>query len=324
MRASHHATILQACGHPNRDPFEEPRVNAIVKPSISQAVANAPHRCVALETTLLAHGVPRADAPALADRLSAAVADAAATPAAIGVLEGVPTIGMSGEELARMLATPDVAKCNTANLGVLIHRRATAATTVSTTAELAALAGIRVFATGAIGGVHRGLADRLDISSDLAALARFPVAVVSSGVKGLLDVLSTREALESLGVPVVGYQTSTFPAFYVRASAADVDARFDDPAELADYAAWELARTGRGVLICNPAPESHAFTQAEFEEMLAEAERTASGASGRDVTPQILGSLHTQSGGRTLACNIALAESNAKLAGRLASAMPGQ
>lgn len=285
-------------------------------------IAAQPARCVALETTLLAHGVPRESAHGLADQLDEAVRESGAMPALIGVLDGVPTVGMSRDQLQRLLQADRVPKCNTANLGVAIYRQSHGATTVSTTAELAAAAGVRVFATGGIGGVHRHLAQRLDISSDLAALARFPVAIVSSGVKGLLDVLSTREVLESLGVPVVGYRCDSFPAFYVRESAAGLDARFDDPADLAGFIAHEIGRTGRGVLVCNPAPESHAFSQAAFEALLAEAERGTGHAIGRDVTPAILGTLHTLSGGRTLECNLALAISNARLAGQLAASLP--
>ena len=284
-------------------------------------IAAHPARCVALETTLLAHGVPRDAAPDLADRLDEAVRGGGAIPALIGVVDGIPTVGMTADQLSRLLDSGRVPKCNTANLGVAIHRKTSGATTVSTTAELATAAGVRVFATGGIGGVHRHLAQRLDISSDLAALARFPVAIVSSGVKGLLDVLSTREVLESLGVPVVGYRCDAFPAFYVRESGAGLDARFDDAADLAAFASAEMARTGRGVLVCNPAPEEHAFSQAEFEALLTEAERGTSHAIGRDVTPAILGTLHTLSEGRTLACNLALAISNARLAGELAAAI---
>src|SRR5690606_10624096 len=138
------------------------------------------------------------------------------------------------------------------------------ATTVSATMEIAAAAGLRLFATGGLGGVHRGYAQRLDISADLAALARFPVAVVCSGVKSLLDVESTREALESLGVPVVGFGTDRFPAFYRRASEAGVDARFDDPESLAAFLSQELARTGRAVVVANPIPAADEIAERDW------------------------------------------------------------
>ena len=276
---------------------------------------------VALETTLLCHGVPKANAPALAVRIDDAIKQSGASPALVGVVRGVPTVGMTADELRLLLEVDHVPKLNTANLGVTLHRRSHGATTVAATMELAAAAGVEVFATGGIGGVHKGYGDRLDISADLAALTRFPVAVVASGVKSILDVASTREALETLGVPVVGYRTDSFPAFYVRETDLPVDARFDDEADLAAFVHAELARIGRGVLVCNPCPEAHAFTQAEFDVALAEAERATAGASGRDATPAVLAALHERSGGRTLTTNIELAVSNAALAGRIAAAI---
>ncbi len=155
---------------------------------------------VALETTLLVHGVPREHGPGLAERLGDAVREGGARPAVVGIIGGRPIVGLLGEELAALCAAAEVAKVNTANLGVVLHRRLHGATTVSTTVELAARAGVRFMATGGIGGVHRGYGQHLDISADLATLARRPVAVVTSGVKSLLDVRATREALETLGV----------------------------------------------------------------------------------------------------------------------------
>jgi len=284
-----------------------------------------PH-AVALETTLLVHGVPRAEAPALAVQIDSAVRERGAAPAIVGLVAGVPTVGMTDAELAELLATDGVPKANTTNLGVLIHRRAHGATTVSATMELAAAARVRVFATGGIGGVHRDYGRRWDVSADLAALARFPVAVVSSGVKSLLDVVATREALETLGVPVVGYRCDRFPAFYRRESDAGVDARFDDPAELAGFVAAELTRTGRGVLIANPIPEPDELPAGLLEGWTARAHASAeeAGATGRDVTPHVLAHLHQISEGRTLAANIALVLSNARLGGAIAGAMPSQ
>ncbi len=270
---------------------------------------------VALETTLLVHGVPRAEAPALAARLAAAVREGGAQPATVGILHGRPVVGLTDAELATLLGADEVEKVNTANLGVAMHRRRHGATTVSTTVELAARAGIRFMATGGIGGVHRGYGQALDISSDLAALARCPVAVVTSGVKSLLDVRATREVLETLGVPVVGYQTDSFPAFYVRETDIALDARFDDPTDLAAFVRGQLARTGRGVVIANPCPAEHAMTEPAWEALLAQAQLAAPAATGRDVTPALLAQIHHLSGGASLRANVALAESNARLAG---------
>ena len=220
-------------------------------PTLNRAQAHP----VALETTLLVHGVPKESARPLAQELNTIVESEGATPALVGVVNGAPTVGMTPEELDTLLSAGSVAKANTANLGVLMARNLHAATTVSATMELAASAGIRLFATGGLGGVHPGFGAHLDISSDLAAFTRFPVAVVTSGVKSILDVVSTREALETLGVPVIGFKTDAFPAFYLRESGAGVDARFDDPDELASFIQLELARTGRGIVIANPIPE---------------------------------------------------------------------
>jgi pseudouridine-5'-phosphate glycosidase len=239
----------------------------------------------------------------------------------------MPTVGMTGEELSAMLAArdapPGVAKANAANLGLFIHRRQHAATTVSATMELAAAAGVRVFATGGIGGVHKGYATLPDVSADLAALARHPVAVVASGVKSLLDVAATREVLEAIGVCVVGFATDEFPAFFLRRSGLPVDARFDDEAELSAFLRHELARRASGVLVCNPIPEADELDPGRFGAWLTQAEKQAAeaGATGRGVTPAVLARLHAISDGATLRANLALVRSNAALAGRLARAI---
>lgn len=288
-----------------------------------QIVNRAGPAPVALETTLLAHGVPRDRGLPLAHELGEVVRRRGANPAIVGIIDGGAVVGMNDAELSRMLRAANVPKVNTSNLGIVIHRRSHGATTVSATMELAAAAGVRVFATGGIGGVHRHYGSRWDISADLAALARFPVAVVASGVKSLLDVESTREALETLGVPVVGFGTDRFPAFYLRHSGAGVDARFDEVADLARFASTELKRSGRGVLITNPIPEAEEISPARWDEWLEEAQRrvASSPVAGRDMTPALLSHLHEVSGGATLRANLALVRSNADLAARIAVAM---
>lgn len=283
-------------------------------------------RAVALETTLLIHGVPKESAFPLAEELDAIIAAEGASPAAVGVVSGRPVVGLTGDELQTLIDAPAVPKANSGNLGLLMHRGSHAATTVSATMELAAGAGVRLFATGGIGGVHRQYGERWDVSADLAALTRFPVAVVASGVKNLLDVVATREMLETLGVPVIGYRTDRFPAFYRRESDAGVDARFDDPDDLAAFIHAELDRTGRGVLVCNPIPPEAELEAARWDAWLAEAERHAGeqGAAGRAVTPAVLGALHRVSGGRTLEANLALVRDNASLAARLAARSPSR
>ncbi len=285
-------------------------------------MTNAPR--VALETTLLLHGVPVEAAPDLDRELRAICTSQGAEPALVGVIAGEPTVGITESQLAELLREgADIPKANTANLGLYLQRGQHAASTVSTTMELAADAGVRVFATGGIGGVHKGYGSAFDISADLAAFTRFPVAVVTSGVKSLLDVAATREALETLGVPVVGWRTDEFPAFYQRESGSGVDARFDDANELARFLSFELERTGRGVVVCNPIPEADELDPAQFAGWLREAEREAStaGVKGRDVTPFLLGRLHALSDGATLRANLALVRENARVAATLASEM---
>lgn len=288
---------------------------------MNDLLSRAKPRAVALETTLLLHGVPRTAALDLHHDLTRLITEAGAAPALIGVLHGTPVAGLTDTELQTLLDAGDVQKLNTANLGLAIHRREHGATTVSATMEIAAAAGIRLFATGGLGGVHHNLADRWDVSADLAALARFPVAVVASGVKSIIDVVSTREALETLGVTVVGFRTDAFPAFYLRDSDAGVDARFDDEAELAAFVAAELTRTGRGIVIANPIPEPDALDPGDFARWLdaAHARASASGARGRDVTPALLAALHELSESATLRANLALVRDNTQLAARIAT-----
>jgi pseudouridylate synthase len=278
---------------------------------------------VALETTLLLHGVPSTGARQLAADLASDVMAGGATPAVVGVVDGRAIAGLREDELELLLNEKKVPKANTSNLGVLLARKSHAATTVSTTMEIAAAAGIRVFATGGLGGVHQGWTQHLDVSADLFAFTRFPVAVVTSGCKSILDVVATREVLETLGVPVVGYETDRFPAFYQRESAARVDARFDDVESLAAFVAMELKRTGRGVVVANPIPAADEIEAELFTAWLQRAQGAAakSGATGRDATPAVLGQLHALSEGATLRANIALVRSNARLAGQLAKVM---
>lgn len=284
---------------------------------INRAGLNA----VGLETTLLVHGVPRGQGERLARELSEIVREAGAMPAFVGIFHGRGVVGMDFNELNEVLLEEHVEKANTANMGVLMHRGQHGATTVSATMELCAAAGVRLFATGGIGGVHRGYGERWDVSSDLAALARFPVAVVASGVKSLLDVTATREMLETLGVPVVGFRTERFPAFYLRDGGCSVDAVFEDEGELARYLAAELRRTSRGILVANPIAEADEITRRDWDRWMAEAEKRVGGPVGRDVTPRVLAAVHEASGGATLRANLALVRGNAKLAGALAATM---
>lgn len=273
---------------------------------------------VALETTLLAHGLPAGEGLPLAKELDAIIESRDARPATIGVLDGVPIVGMTRDELTSFLGRANIEKANTANLGPLIYQGATAATTVSATVSLAASAGIRVMATGGLGGVHRNMDQRLDISADLTALAQHPVAIVSSGVKAILDVASTRELLETLGIPVVGYKTDTFPAFYLTDSESGVDATFDKVDDIAGFARHHLASTGRGVLVVQPVPAEHAIEPHLWHQWLEEAQAATPAVQGRAATPAVLETLHRISDGKTLLTNLALVRANADLAAQVA------
>lgn len=272
---------------------------------------------VALETTLLVHGVPADAVPRLIDELREIAESCGAIPAVCGVWRGQARADLSKAEVMAMLYE-GVPKANTANLGLALFGGTSAATTVSGTMEIAAGEGVSFFATGGLGGVHRGYGTHLDVSADLAAFTRFPVAVVTSGVKSLLDVVSTREALETLGVTVIGVGTDHFPAFYLRESEAGVDARFDDLDELARFVRSELARTGRGIVLANPIPEADAIEPDRFAAWLAEANANVS-ATGRGITPAVLGELHRVSNGATLRANLALVRSNTRVAALLAA-----
>lgn len=274
---------------------------------------------LALETTLLLHGVPRGEGLPLANELAAITRKAGTEPMFVGLWRGRGVVGLSPAQLAALAKSPRVHKANTANLGVFMHRREHAATTVSTTLELAHAAGLKVMATGGIGGVHRGYAARLDVSADLLALTRFPLAVVCSGVKSLLDVVSTREALETLGVPVIGWKTDRFPAFYSRDGGAGVDAVFEDIADLAGFCRAELTRTGRGALVVNPIAKEHEIPPERFERWLRRV--GVRPGAGRGETPRVLAALHELSKGETLRANIALVRGNVALGAGLARAI---
>jgi pseudouridine-5'-phosphate glycosidase len=280
---------------------------------------------VALESTILAHGLPWPDNLALGRRLEAVVRAGGAVPATIAVLGGVARIGLTDAELAAVAeGGRRFAKAGAADLAVYLARGADAATTVSATAALAARAGIRVFATGGIGGVHRG--DSGDVSHDLEALARTPIAVVSAGAKAILDLPRTLEALETLGVLVVGLGTDVLPAFYTRSSGQAVPHRCDDVVELARIcrARWDLLGQG-GVLVCNPIPAEAALDAAAIDAAIDEALAAATGAgvTGKALTPFLLAHLAELTAGRSVVANRALAEHNAAVGAALAVAMAG-
>ncbi len=295
-----------------------------MSPEVADAVAgHAP--VVALESTLLSHGLPPGRNLEVARRLERTVRDAGAVPATIAVLDGVPRVGLTSAELERVCA-PDVGldKLSLRDLGPAVALRGSGATTVASTAALAHAAGIAVFATGGLGGVHHPLpgADvTWDVSADLGTLARTGVVVVCSGMKSILDIPATLEVLETHSVPVLGYRTDDFPAFYLRSSGLPVPHRVDDPAQAAAVFAAHRDFSDSGVLLANPVPAEHELDRATHDRLLAEGLELVRerGISGSDVTPVLLEHFHTASGGASLDANEALVLSNADLAARVAS-----
>jgi pseudouridine-5'-phosphate glycosidase len=294
-------------------------------PSHSEPVRQALHAggaVVALESTIIAHGLPRSRNLAVARELEAAVRAAGAVPATIAVLDGDPRIGLDEDGLERIAST-DMAKLSVRDLPLATARGADGATTVAATAHLAAHAGIRVFATGGLGGVHRGARESWDESADLLALARTPITVVAAGVKSILDVGATLERLETLGVSVAGWRTSRFPGFYLTDGGFDLDWRVDGADEVAAAMAAADALGVEGALVvANPVDAAQQLDPAEHERALAEGlERArAAGVTGKAVTPFLLDHLHRATEGRSLEVNIAVARSNASVAGAIAAA----
>jgi pseudouridine-5'-phosphate glycosidase len=279
---------------------------------------------VALESTAIAHGLPWPHNHEVARAMEAAVRAAGAVPATIAVLDGQVRVGLGAAEIERIARTPGLAKLSWRDLGVAVARGASGATTVAGTLAIARHVGIRVFATGGLGGVHRGAERTFDVSADLGALARTPCVVVCSGAKSLLDLPRTLELLETLGVPVLGYQTDELPAFYTRTSGLPVAARVESAAEAAAIARaqWTLGLES-SVVLAVPVPEAAALTEAEVAAAVAEAEgrATQAGVRGPGLTPYVLADLHARSAGRTLAANAALLVSNAAVAGAVAVAL---
>ena len=294
-------------------------------PGVREAI-DARRGVVALESTVIAHGLPRPTNLETARQLEQDVRDAGGFPATICIADGHAVIGAGAALLERLANEDGVAKVSTRDLAPFLARGGSGigATTVATTAEIAAQAGIEVFATGGIGGVHRGAERTMDISADLRALADHPVVVVCAGAKLVLDLAKTLEALETLGVPVIGYGTDELPAFDVRSSGLPLPHRVDDPESAARIARVQLER-GAGMVICVPIPEADAMPRAQIEHEIADALAAAetAGVRGAAVTPFLLARLGEASSGKTLIANIALLRNNARVAATIAAALAG-
>ena len=295
----------------------------LLSPAIAAAL-NGHRPVVALESTVIAHGLPAPHNLETARACERAIGESGAVSATIGVVAGRPVIGLSGEQIAQIAARDDVLKTNPANLAQVIAEERWGATTVAASLHLARMAGIRVFATGGIGGVHRGASESFDISADLSALARYPMITVCSGAKAILDLPKTIEVIETLGIPVVGFGTDEFPAFYSRSSGLKLDLWSERAEQVAAIAKthWRLGLSS-AVLVVVPVPVEDEVTSSEIKDVVDEAVSFASerGISGKAVTPFLLSRISERTGGRSLRANIALLKNNAKIAGMIAAAL---
>jgi pseudouridine-5'-phosphate glycosidase len=295
-----------------------------VRDGVREAV-EAGRPVVALESTLISHGLPRPDNIEVARESERLIRAEGAVPATVGVIAGTPKVGLDDAELELMATAGGIEKLSARDLPVAAAKGIHGATTVAATAHLAALAGVRLFATGGLGGVHRGARESWDVSADLAALARTPVAVVCSGVKSILDVPATLEYLETAGVPVVGFRTGRFPGFYLTDSGQTVDWSVEDEEEAARLV-LALAVLGRsGLVIANPLAEGDQLDPETHDRALRAGldEMEHQGVRGKDVTPFLLDRFAKETGGESLRVNKKIIEGNARLAARVAVSLAG-
>ena len=294
-----------------------------VSPAVAAALA-AGRPVVALESTIITHGMPYPQNLEMARNVERRVRENGAEPATIAIMDGRFRAGLEDADLEALAKTGGkAAKASRRDVAALVASRGLAGTTVATTMMIAAMAGIRVFATGGIGGVHRGAEETFDISADLEELGRTPVAVVCAGAKSILDIGKTLEVLETNGVPVLGYRTNDFPAFWARSSGHQVDHRLDTPEALAELIGTQFDLGLGGVLVANPIPEADAWDAGEIESYISAAlkDAGAAGISRKDTTPYLLKRIFELTGGRSLVANIALVENNAAVAAQIAVAL---
>lgn len=292
-----------------------------VSAEVSAALAEG-RPVVALESTIISHGLPRPRNHEAAVEFEQILRDKGVTPATIAVLDGVPQIGLDAEGVRR-IAEEDLTKASVRDLPILAALGRSGATTVAATAYLASLAGVRVFATGGLGGVHRGANETFDESADLTTLSEVPITVVSAGVKSVLDIAATLERLETLSVPVIGYGTVEFPAFWLRESGHQLDWKVDTADEVAAVMAARDAFGSRtGMVLANPIPLAQQWDPAEHDRVLATAfaAADAAGVRGKAVTPFLLGYIVDASGGTSLEVNLDLARNNVRVAADVATA----
>ena len=291
-----------------------------VSPPVSAALrSGAP--VVALESTIISHGLPRPGNMDAAREFEAILAGQGVTAATIALVDGVPRVGLTPDELERIATDESVVKVSSRDIAIAVARKVTGGTTVAATSVLAARSGIRVFATGGLGGVHRGASETFDESADLTVLSRTPITVVSAGVKSILDIPATLERLETLGVAVVGYRTSRFPAFWLSDSGCDLDWRADSPAEIADImAAREAFGEQAALLVANPLPPGEQLDPQLLDDALAGAlasRRSPQGVRGKAVSPFLLEEIQRVTGGVSVGVNLDIARGNVDLAARI-------
>ena len=292
-----------------------------VSPRVSAALA-AGEPVVALESTIISHGLPRPDNYAAAQKFEEILDAQNVTPATIAIIDGVPKIGLGPEDLERIAADESAIKVGSRDIAIAMARKVTGGTTVAATSVLAARAGLRVFATGGLGGVHRGAAESFDESADLTVLSRTPITVVSAGVKSILDIPATLERLETLSVAVVGFRTSRFPAFWLSDSGHDLDWRVDSPEEVADImAARDAFGEPSALLVANPLPTALQLDPGVLDDAMGEALALAAeqGVRGKAVSPFLLDRIQQVTGGASVEVNLTIARGNIELAAQIAT-----
>ena len=295
-------------------------------PEVAEALAEG-RPVVALESTIISHGLPRPDNHRIAREIEQAVREAGAVPATVGIVHGQPWIGLDDQALQAIAGSDEVAKVSVRDLATVAARGGLGATTVAATAHLAARAGIAVFATGGLGGVHRQARESWDESADLTTLAGTPITVVCAGIKSILDVPATLERLETLNIAVLGYRTNRFPGFYLADSGCPLDWRVESAGEVAEVMRWRyrLGTDRHGLVVANPIPAADELDRELHDRTLAAglAALAESGVQGKAVTPFLLDYFHRHTEGASLTANVRLVLHNARLAAQIASAYAG-
>lgn len=278
---------------------------------------------VALESTIISHGLPYPQNLEAAAEFEAIVRSSGATPATVAVIDGVRTAGLNSAQLEQLASKPTF-KASVRDLPILAAKKLTGATTVAATAQIAAMAGIKVFATGGLGGVHKGAAETFDESADISTLAQTPIVVVSAGVKSILDIRATLERMETLSVPLVGYKTDYFPSFWLPTSPYKLDWRCDCAQEVAHiFVAQQIQGSSAALLVANPVPSDKAWSQREHDEIVTQALQAAEKIEGKSVTPFLLNYIVQASEGRSLAVNLSLVRNNVSVAAEIAKEIAG-